>query len=461
MAKYKAYPEYRDSGVEWLGEIPEKWNIYSLKRSISNCTSGLWGEEPNGKNDIIILRVADFERNSLTISSEKLTMRAISSEEREIRLLKKGDLIIEKSGGGDKTLVGCVVVFEKNFNAITSNFVAKMSPLKGYQPHFLKYCFSHLYDGKINSLSIKQTTGIQNIDINHYLMRKFCFPDEIQQRIICEFLDYQSHKFNTLIVKQKQLIELLKEKRQAVISHAVTKGLNPDMPMKDSGVEWLGDVPCHWNVVKLKYISTLNNQTLPDSTSKHFLIKYIDIGNVSKENGISNPEEMFFSEAPSRARRIVKDGDVIISTVRTYLEAIAIILNPPYNLVVSTGFAVIHPQKLSKKFSLYSFKDRKFIQKIISMSVGISYPAINASDLITIKIPFPEYLEQDEIGDFLHKKTAKIDTLIQKQLQQIDLLKERRTALIAAAVTGKIDLRDWTPPASSTESSLADEEATA
>lgn len=461
MAKYKAYPEYRDSGVEWLREIPEKWNTYSLKRSISNCTSGLWGEEPNGKNDIIILRVADFERNSLTISSDKLTMRAISSEEREIRLLKKGDLIIEKSGGGDKTLVGCVVVFEKNFNAITSNFVAKMSPLKGYQPHFLKYCFSHLYDGKINSLSIKQTTGIQNIDINHYLMRKFCFPDEIQQRIICEFLDYQSHKFNTFIVKQKQLIELLKEKRQAVISHAVTKGLNPDMPKKDSGVEWLGDVPCHWNVVKLKYISTLNNQTLPDSTSKHFLIKYIDIGNVSKENGISNPEEMFFSEAPSRARRIVKDGDVIISTVRTYLEAIAIILNPPYNLVVSTGFAVIHPQKLSKKFSLYSFKDRKFIQKIISMSVGISYPAINASDLITIKIPFPEYLEQDEIGDFLHKKTAKIDTLIQKQLQQIDLLKERRTALIAAAVTGKIDLRDWTHPASSTETSLTAEETTA
>ncbi|EOY5728602.1 TPA: restriction endonuclease subunit S [Enterobacter bugandensis] len=461
MAKYKAYPEYKDSGVEWLGEIPEKWNTHSLKRSISSCTSGLWGEEPNGKNDIIILRVADFERNSLTISSDKLTMRAISSEEREIRLLKKGDLIIEKSGGGDKTLVGCVVVFEKNFNAITSNFVAKMSPLKGYQPHFLKYCFSHLYDGKINSLSIKQTTGIQNIDINHYLMRKFCFPNEKQQKIIYEFLDYQIQKLNTLIAKQQQLIELLKEKRQTVISHAVTKGLNPNVPMKNSGVEWLGDVPCHWNVAKLKYISTLNNQTLSDSTSKNFLIKYIDIGNISKESGISNPEEMFFSEAPSRARRIVKDGDVIISTVRTYLEAIAIILNPPHNLVVSTGFAVIRPQKLSKKFSLYSFKDRKFIQKIISMSVGISYPAINASDLITIKIPFPEYLEQNEIGDFLHRKTAKIDTLIQKQRQQIDLLKERRTALIAAAVTGKIDLRDWTPPASSTESSFTTEEATA
>lgn len=461
MAKYKAYPEYKDSGVEWLGEIPEKWNTHSLKRSISSCTSGLWGEEPNGKNDIIILRVADFERNSLTISSDKLTMRAISSEEREIRLLKKGDLIIEKSGGGDKTLVGCVVVFEKNFNAITSNFVAKMSPLKGYQPHFLKYCFSHLYDGKINSLSIKQTTGIQNIDINHYLMRKFCFPNEKQQKIIYEFLDYQIQKLNTLIAKQQQLIELLKEKRQAVISHAVTKGLNPNVPMKNSGIEWLGDVPCHWNVAKLKYISTLNNQTLSDSTSKNFLIKYIDIGNISKESGISNPEEMFFSEAPSRARRIVKDGDVIISTVRTYLEAIAIILNPPHNLVVSTGFAVIRPQKLSKKFSLYSFKDRKFIQKIISMSVGISYPAINASDLITIKIPFPEYLEQNEIGDFLHRKTAKIDILIEKQRQQIDLLKERRTALIAAAVTGKIDLRDWTAPGSSSEESLTAEEATA
>ena len=253
MAKYKAYPEYKDSGVEWLGEIPEKWNTHSLKRSIKSCTSGLWGEEPNGKNDIIVLRVADFDRHNLTISSDKLTMRAVSSEERESRLLKKGDLIIEKSGGGDKTLVGCVVIFEKNFKAITSNFVAKMSPLRGNQPHFLKYCFSHLYDREINLLSIKQTTGIQNIDINHYLMSKFCFPDEQQQRTICEFLDYQCQKFNTLIAKQQQLIQLLKEKRQALISHAVTKGLDPGVPMKNSGIEWLGPVPTHWSISKARY----------------------------------------------------------------------------------------------------------------------------------------------------------------------------------------------------------------
>lgn len=443
MAKYKAYPEYRDSGVEWLGEIPSHWHLKRLGTQFVERKE----------------KVSDKDYPPLSVTKHGIVPQLETAAKTEAgdnrKLVLKNDFVINsrsdrKGSSGISKLDGSV--------SLISIVLCPQNILPLYAHHLLRSCyfqeeFYRFGKGIVADLWSTNYSEMKNILIP--------LPSEKECTLITMFIDKKLNKINTLIEKQEQFIELLKEKRQAVISHAVTKGLNPDMPMKDSGIEWLGDVPCHWNVVKLKYISTLNNQTLPDSTSKHFLIKYIDIGNVSKENGISNPEEMFFSEAPSRARRIVKDGDVIISTVRTYLEAIAIILNPPHNLVVSTGFAVIHPQKLSKKFSLYSFKDRKFIQKIISMSVGISYPAINASDLITIKIPFPEYLEQDEIGDFLHRKTAKIDTLIQKQLQQIELLKERRTALISAAVTGKIDLRDWTPPASSAEASLTAEETTA
>lgn len=439
MAKYKAYPEYKDSGVEWLGEIPEKWNTHSLKRSISSCTSGLWGEEPNGKNDIIILRVADFERNSLTISSDKLTMRAISSEEREIRLLKKGDLIIEKSGGGDKTLVGCVVVFEKSFNAITSNFVAKMSPLKGYQPHFLKYCFSHLYDGKINSLSIKQTTGIQNIDINHYLMRKFCFPNEKQQKIIYEFLDYQIQKFNTLIAKQQQLIELLKEKRQAVISHAVTKGLNPDAPMKDSGVEWLGKIPTHWIVCHLKQLAKIRNGQ--------------DYKSIESETGfpVIGSGGQF-----SYAKNYMYDKPSVLLGRKGTID------KPLYMdscfWVVDTMFYTEVNKNIIAKYLYYISTTIQFDK----YSTNTALPSMTQENLGNYSLCYsldPD--EQQNILDIIELKTTKIDTLIQKQLQQIELLKERRTALIAAAVTGKIDLRDWTPPGSSSEESLTAEEATA
>ena len=163
MAKYQKYAEYKDSGVEWLREIPSHWNLYSLKRSVDKCTNGFWGNEPDGRNDLCVLRVADFNRDNFTINEDKLTLRSVLPKEAESRLIKKGDLLIEKSGGGEKTLVGCVVQFDKDFPAITSNFVAKMTPNVITDSKYLTYAFAHLYSGRVNFPSIKQTTGIQNL----------------------------------------------------------------------------------------------------------------------------------------------------------------------------------------------------------------------------------------------------------------------------------------------------------
>jgi len=205
---------------------------------------------------------------------------------------------------------------------------------------------------------------------------------------------------------------------------------------KDSGVEWLGLVPQHWNSRQLKFLCTCNDDVLAESMPPEYEIEYIDIGSVSASEGISKTETMLFSGAPSRARRVVRDGDVIISTVRTYLEAIASIDNPPPNLVVSTGFAVIRPnQHLHKKFAAYCLRTSGFIKEVIARSVGVSYPAINASDLINIKAPLPKFGEQEKIANFLDHETAKIDTLIAKQQELIKLLKEKRQAVISHAVT--------------------------
>ena len=205
---------------------------------------------------------------------------------------------------------------------------------------------------------------------------------------------------------------------------------------KDSGVEWLGSVPQHWNARQLKFICTCNDEVLGESIHPEYEIEYIDIGSVSASEGISKTETMMFSGAPSRARRIVRDGDVIVSTVRTYLEAIASIDNPPPNLIVSTGFAVIRPnQYLHKKFAAYCLRTSGFIKEVIARSVGVSYPAINASDLINIKAPLPQFSEQRKIANFLDHETAKIDTLIAKQQELIKLLKEKRQAVISHAVT--------------------------
>ncbi|WP_019672967.1 restriction endonuclease subunit S [Psychrobacter lutiphocae] len=205
---------------------------------------------------------------------------------------------------------------------------------------------------------------------------------------------------------------------------------------KDSGVEWLGDIPSGWDAQKLKFLCTYNDEVLPESTSKDKELIYVDIGSVSATEGITNTETITYENSPSRARRIVRDGDVILSTVRTYLEAIAPINNPPENMVVSTGFAVIRPTELLYKgFASYSLRFKGFIGEVVSRSVGVSYPAINSSDLVNIKIVTPSVDEQIKIANFLDHETAKIDTLIEKQQRLIELLTEKRQAVISHAVT--------------------------
>ena len=204
---------------------------------------------------------------------------------------------------------------------------------------------------------------------------------------------------------------------------------------KDSGVEWLGKLPLDWQAKQLKFLSTCNDEVLTEPVNEFFEIEYVDIGSVSATNGIKSTESLEIGKAPSRARRVVRDGDIIISTVRTYLKAIAPIANPPDNMVVSTGFAVIRPNlKLVNQYAAYALRASGFISEVVARSVGVSYPAINSSDLINIKIPLP-IMEQQDIANFLDHETAKIDTLIEKQRQLIKLLKEKRQAIISHAVT--------------------------
>ena len=205
---------------------------------------------------------------------------------------------------------------------------------------------------------------------------------------------------------------------------------------KPSGVEWLGEVPEHWEEKPLQTITSINDEVLPESLSPDYEIEYVDIGSVSLANGIEKTEAMPFGDAPSRARRIPRDGDVLVSTVRTYLKAIAPVVNPPSNLVASTGFAVVRPRPgLEPGFLKYALQEEHFIQQVISRSTGVSYPAINASDVAKISLNLPGSSEQLAIATFLTHETTKIDALIAEQQRLIELLQEKRQAVISHAVT--------------------------
>ena len=278
-------------------------------------------------------------------------------------------------------------------------------------------------------------------------------PPLSEQCAIAAFLDQEVGKVNALIAKKHQLIERLAEYRTALITQTVTKGLPPEAAeaeevdpsprQKPSGVEWLGEMPEHWESKRLKFLTSTNDDSLSETEDPLRAIAYVDIGSVDPSAGITHTEDMVFEDAPSRARRLVRDGDTIISTVRTYLRAIAPIRNPPPDTVVSTGFAVIRPQKLDSEFATWAFREYGFIEEIVARSTGVSYPAINASQIGDLPIPLPPRSEQRAIAAFLEREAAHIDALSSRVEAAIDRLQEYRTALITAAVTGKIDVRDY------------------
>ncbi len=205
---------------------------------------------------------------------------------------------------------------------------------------------------------------------------------------------------------------------------------------KDSGVEWLGNLPKHWVTKPLKYVSEINSDVLNENTDKEYEFEYIDIGSVSSGGKIQKTESMKFASAPSRARRLVKNGDVIISTVRTYLRAIAPITEHTEKYVVSTGFSVVTPVKeMHPEYCSYMLQSPYFVETVVAGSVGVSYPATNASDIANIDVCLPAHEEQKQIAAFLDRETKKIDRLIEKQQQLIKLLQEKRQALISHAVT--------------------------
>lgn len=223
---------------------------------------------------------------------------------------------------------------------------------------------------------------------------------------------------------------------------------------RSTNVWGLRYLPSHWREKPLKHLARINPDKLADDTDPDFEMEYVDIGNVTLEAGIGSTEKHRFEVAPSRARRLVRDGDTIVSTVRTYLKAVAPIAHPPDNLVVSTGFAVLRPgHDLIPGYLFRLAQSDLFVQRIVAHSVGVSYPAINASDIGKFAIPVPPLEEQRAIAAFLDRETAKIDELISgivttngvvgAMARMANLLSEYRSSLISAAVTGQIDVRHW------------------
>ncbi|QNU43005.1 restriction endonuclease subunit S [Mixta calida] len=436
MAKYKAYPEYKDSGVEWLGDIPTHWDCTVLKRLcslITGLTPPTQNEDNYADEGYPWVRPEDLNESGFGTHASKYVS---DIGWKLLRHIKPNSTLICCIG----TIGKCGYVKEtvSTNQQITAATFRDCERFNYYLLQAARAQLEELATGNVLKILNSERLGALNVV---KMNRK-------EANTIAKFLDHETKKIDNLIEKQQQLIELLKEKRQAVISHAVTKGLNPDVPMKDSGVEWLGEVPEHWIIKRLKHISPKVGVGLvinPSTYTKDEGVYFIFGGDV-KEFGFDLTKTRRISPQDSNKLLPSRLNSRDLVSVRVGYPGITSVVTDDLEGSNCASIIIIRRGSYNSDWLCAAMNVWVGRQQVDLASYGAAQKQFNVSDAIEFVFPVPPINEQNDIADFVQKTLNKFDDLTQKAFKQIELLQERRTALISAAVTGKIDVRDWDAP---------------
>lgn len=439
MAKYKAYPEYKDSGVEWVDSIPSYWDV---KPTFALCDASTQKNIDGAESNVLSLSYGniiprDVEKNFGLLPESFNTYQIISC----------GDVILRLTDlQNDKNSLRVGLAKQKGI--ITSAYL-KLKANSDINPKFL-YRLLHSYD--TTKVFYGMGGGLrQSMKFEDFRRLPLLLPPYEEQVKISVFLDHETAKIDNLIEKQQQLIELLKEKRQAVISHAVTKGLNPDVPMKDSGVEWLGEVPEHWIIPKIGYFCDVTKLTGFEYTN-HWKID--DNGDVIALRGFNVKERYLDLEKTEKisnelSRKLHRSklyaGDIVLPCTGTLGNACVIKYSGLFHINQNIAKLTFN-KNVHDEFAAYWLTSEPFREIIEFNNTSGMQPVLLIGDIRNMPIPLPSIQEQMEISFYLNGKVNVYDLAIQQNEYAIKLLSERRTALISATVTGKIDVRDWVAP---------------
>ncbi len=432
----KPYPHYKPSGVEWLGDVPSHWEVLPNRAIFAEVN-----ERGHPQAEMLSVTIAEGvirQRTLLEDRSKKDTSRLDRSA---YKLVQPGDIAYNKM----RAWQGAIGMSE--YRGIVSPAYIVQRPRNGANARYLHYLLrTPAFATEAERWSYGIASDMWSLRPEHFKMIYACVPPLAEQAAIVRYLDHTDGRIRRYLRSRERLLELLKEYRQAVIHEAVTQGLDPDVPLKPSGVEWIGDIPAHWEVRRLKHWVEINEAMLPETTDPDFEFRYLEIGAVGTGVLVEEPATIRFAHAPSRARRIVKSGDTIISTVRTYLKAVWFAEEVNDALICSTGFAVLTPRRATvPKFVSYVVQDNAFTDRVTAESVGIAYPAIAESRFRSFHVCVPPLAEQTAIAAYLDKQTAAIAAAMARAQREIDLLSEYRLRLIADVVTGQVDVRDERP----------------
>lgn len=431
---------------------PTHWVIKRLKWSASGIYNGIWGDEPNGEEDIICVRVADFDRIANRVVDQPPTIRAVEEKFLENRKLESGDLLIEKSGGGENQLVGCVVSFDHQLDATCSNFVSRIKSAVGVRSRYFVYVHAALYAARFNFPAIKQTTGIQNLDTEAYFNIKIAFPPEEEQGFIAYYLDRETTHIDALIAEKERMLALLEEKRAALISQAVTRGLNPDVPLKASDARWFDLVPQHWSVERLKWvvasISSGVSVNASDQPADGEAFGVLKTSAVAGGNFKPVENKSVWNTEYDRLACPVTAHSIIMSRMNTpvlvgesgYVDQDYPSLFLPDRLWKIT----FDEQRVDVQFMALVLSSKEARHALSSMATGTSPSMKNLAqeEMTDLLVPLPGIAEQVEIRDYILSADNRMKTLQDELQNSVILLRELRSALITAAVTGQIDPKD-------------------
>jgi type I restriction enzyme S subunit len=429
------YPDYKQTDLKWFEHLPDSWGILRTKQMFH-----LVIEKAPANNQMELLSVYTHIGVRPRKSLEQRGNKASTTD--GYWVVKQGDIIC------NKLLAWMGAIGVSHYQGVTSPAYDILRPIKPCNAdyyHFLFRTKKYLQQFKIRS------RGIMDMRLRLYFDQfgqiPIPVPPLLEQDQIVAYLRAQDAHIARLIKTKRDLIELLTEQKLRIIDHAVTCGLDASVTLKPSGIEWLGEVPDHWEVRPLKRWVRLNASALGEKTDPDFKFRYVDIGSVQTGRLVKEPERIRFEAAPSRARRVLRRGDTIISTVRTYLKAIWYVSEDADDLIASTGFAVLTPGSgVEPEYLGYIIQSSPFVNRVTANSIGIAYPAIAETVLGRFPVALPPTVdEQQAIVANIKTESAPLDDAIARTEEEIKLIREYRDRLIADVVTGQVDVRGWQP----------------
>jgi type I restriction enzyme S subunit len=428
----RPYAEMSSSGVDWLPALPNGWEIHRAKYSFREADD----RSESGAEELLSVS----HKTGVTPRSQKnITMFMAESYEGH-KVCRPGDIVVNTMWAWM-----AAIGLSRHIGIVSPAYgIYRPRTAERFEPKFLDYLLRiEAYRAEYLRSSRGVTTSRLRLYPPDFLNIPFVQPPLDEQRLIVRFLDWHGAQTAKLVRAKKKIIALLNEQKQAIIHRAVTRGLDPNAKLKASGIPSLGDVPEGWEVKPLKHWAGINQRALSQNTDPDYAFDYIDISAVATGYLSATPERMRFEASPSRARRIVRQGDTLISTVRTYLKAIYHVDRPWPDLIASTGFAVLTPRpSIDARFFGFVLQSKTFVDLVVANSIGVAYPAISQSRLGSLHVCLPlSRQKQEEIISYLQTETVDFDRSIEATQREIALIQEFRTRLIADVVTGKLDVR--------------------